>query len=169
MKLDDLPQFPTAAYEVDVSWDYLEDWIALTNPPLNLDPDYQRGHVWTEAQQIAYVEFVLMRGETSRSIICNCPGWHGDMRGPYELVDGLQRITAVRRFMRDDIRAFGHLRSQLRGSFRLWARFAWRVMDLPTRADVLKLYLLLNSGGTPHSPEEIARVRELLAKEGTPP
>lgn len=39
------------------------------------------------------------------------------------------------------------------------------MLDLSTRAEVLKLYLLLNSGGVVHSTEEIARVRKLLERE----
>lgn len=171
MRFRDIPQFPRAGYSVHVGWDYLEEHIDRARGdagPLVMCPDYQRGHVWTEAQQIAFVEYGLMGGESSMTITTNCPGWGRDYRGPYELVDGLQRVTAVLRFLRNEVPAFGSLRSEFEDRMSLVStRFEWRVLSLPTRAEVLRLYLLMNSGGVVHSPEEIARVRALLDKETT--
>ncbi len=100
-------------------------------------------------------------------LTANCAGWMKDWRGPYELVDGLQRLTAVLRFLRGEIRVLGIHYDDLtvvdRRCLPSRCRFKWRVCNLPTRADVLKLYLLLNAGGVVHSPEEIERVRGLLA------
>ena len=31
---------------------------------LQFNPDFQRGHVWTEGQQIAFMEFLLKGGKT---------------------------------------------------------------------------------------------------------
>jgi hypothetical protein len=165
----DLPAFPRAHYEISIEWCDLEDYIQRNRggkAMLVLEPDYQRGHVWSEAQQIAFVEYGLMGGENSMVITTNCPGWMVDFRGPYELVDGLQRVTAVLRWQRHEIKAFGHYMREYadrpgmdRGTFR------WRVGNLSTRAEVLNLYLLLNAGGVVHSPEEISRVRGLLEKE----
>ena len=39
--------------------------------------------------------------------------------------------------------------------------FLFNVNNLKTRADVLRWYLEMNTGGTPHSKEEIKRVEEL--------
>ncbi|MGK3981241.1 DUF262 domain-containing protein [Sorangium sp. So ce118] len=170
MRFRDIPQFPRAGYSVHVGWDYLEEHIANATSdagPFVMCPDYQRGHVWTEVQQVAFVEYALMGGETSMVITTNCPGWQRGYEGPYELVDGLQRVTAALRFMRDEIPAFGARFSEYTDRLRMMVRFEWRVLNLPTRAEVLRLYLLMNSGGVVHSPEEIARVRALLEKETT--
>jgi hypothetical protein len=169
MKFRDIPQFPTAGYVVNVSWTVLERRVGEdsdTRYGLILEPDYQRGHVWTTGQQMAYVEYGLMGGEKSMDITLNCPGWMDDWRGPYELVDGLQRVTAVRRFMAGEIRAFGYLISEFEDKMDyIRPSFEWRVLSLPTRAEVLKLYLLLNTGGVVHSAEEINRVKKLLEVE----
>ena len=162
-----IPRFPRSGYYVHVDWDYLDRH--LEREDFVMEPDFQRSHVWTEAQQIAFIEYGLMGGESGMLITTNCPGWMGDFRGPYELVDGLQRITAVRRFLHDEIPAFGHRLSEYKDQLAIsHARFEWRVFDLPNRAEVLRLYLLINSGGVVHSPEEIARVRALLEKELKP-
>lgn len=34
---------------------------------LNLDPDFQRGHVWTARQQVKFIEFLLRGGRTACS------------------------------------------------------------------------------------------------------
>jgi len=172
MNYNDIPQYPRAAYEVDVFWNYLDTYIygKDNDPntiPLIMEPDYQRGHVWSQEQQIAYVEYGMMGGENSMHITTNCPGWMRDFRGPYELVDGLQRVTAVLKFMRNELPIFGgHYRKDFTGVHRSHlTSFKWRVLNLPTRKEVLNLYLLLNTGGVVHSSEEIARVRKLLEQE----
>ncbi len=162
-----IPQFPRAGYEVNVGWSTLEEHLRRERgPKLELEPDFQRGHVWSEQQQISYVEYGLMGGESSMVITANCPGWMTSFKGPYQLIDGLQRITAVCRFLRGEITAFGHKISEYADEM-CWSgpSFRWRVMSLPTRREVLKLYLLLNDGGVVHSPQEIERVRALLASE----
>lgn len=164
----DIPKFPKSYYTVSIAWDFLEDQIAKPRGgcTLNMDPDFQRGHVWTEDQQIAFVEYRLMGGESGGVIITNFPGWMGDFKGPFDLIDGKQRITAVRRFLNNEIRVFGRLRSEFEDDHYLMSMyFDWRVMCLESRADILQVYLNLNAGGTPHSPMEITKVRLMLWKE----
>lgn len=164
-----IPKLPRAYYENPVPWrgvdKTLEDMRAEALAPFVMEPDFQRGHVWTEAQQVAFVEYGLMGGESSMVLTTNCPGWMGDFRGPWVLVDGLQRLTAVLRFVRGEIPAFGHRVGEYGDRIHSDVVFRLRVCELPTRAEVLKLYLLMNAGGVVHSPEEIARVRGLLEKE----
>ena len=165
-----IPQFPMAHYEVDVGWDYLEDalesWSRRIdgNGGLDMSPEYQRGHVWTREQQIAYVEDVLAGGEIGRNITWNSPDWMRSWDRPTELVDGKQRIEAVRSFLRGEFTAYGKL-SEAGDRFGHQCSFRFRVCSLTDRADILRLYLNINAGGTPHTAEEIDRVRALLASE----
>lgn len=77
----DIPQLPRASYTVDVAWAELEERVAMDEGlPFVLEPDYQRGHVWTADQQSAFVEYGLMGGENSMNITTNCPGWMGDWK-----------------------------------------------------------------------------------------
>jgi len=179
LNFKDIQPFPHCGYHVDIAWKDLEGWISkhVEEDGLDLEPDFQRAHVWTEAQQIAYVEYRLRGGRTGIELLFNCPGWMGDTThpavakmpnkmGPYVMVDGKQRLTAVRRFLASEIPVFGHLRKNIKGEMRLHiCSFTWMVAELPTRAEVLQWYLSFNSGGTPHTPEEIARVRALLEAE----
>ena len=170
-KFRDIPQLTSSGhYCVNVSWDYLESHLASESEsgmaPLDLDPDFQRGHVWTPDQQIAYVEYILRGGQSGRDLYFNCPGWQADYRGPYVIVDGKQRLNAVRQFLADKIPAFGHLFSEYTDKLRMTGpAFNWHVNNLKTRKQVLTWYLEMNTGGTPHSDAEIQKVRDLLAVE----
>ncbi len=70
--------------------------------PLEMQPDFQRANVWSEEQEIAYVETVLKGGAThARTIYLNCPDWKGGCSTKYKdfvCVDGLQRYTAIKKF-----------------------------------------------------------------------
>lgn len=170
LQFSDIPQFPRAAYEIDVEWGYLENWLkSQEDIGINLDPDFQRAHVWTKEQQIAYIEYCLQGGELSRTIIFNCTFWHSLDPKPgdsFDIIDGKQRMEAVRKFLRDEIPVFGDNVYSKMGRLRyIDGRFKIRICSLKTRADVLSFYLSLNSGGTQHTPSEIERVRKLLEKE----
>lgn len=169
----DIPQFTRwGSYGVDHEWGYLEKAIeSYIEQGLQMDPDFQRGHVWTEKQQIEYVEFSLRGGKSGRNILCNSPSWHVSAKTSYDdfvLVDGKQRLNAVLRFLRSEIPAFGTLRKDFTGRLRMTSgSFKWNVNDLQTRAEVLRWYLEINTGGTPHTEAEIDRVRRLLDAERT--
>jgi len=160
----DIKQITYANYYVNVSWDYVEDMLDSYNTyNLNLEPEFQRGPVWNDTQRSRYVEWILRGGRTGRDILFNCPGWMGDFKGPMLLVDGLQRLTAVRRFLNNEVKAFGYYRNEYQGTLRLHRHdFLFYVNDLNHYKDVLQWYLDINSGGVVHDDKEIARVRELL-------
>jgi hypothetical protein len=172
VKINDIPQFPKSNWCVDVAWRDLLGWVdqQVRVEGLVIEPDFQRGHVWTTEQRIRYVEYVLRGGEGGKELCFNRPNWNGrgtSADGPYEILDGLQRLTSAMMFMRDELPAFGRRLSEYedRTALRYYLGFKWRVFELPTRADVLRYYLDMNAGGTPHAESEIARVRALLAKE----
>jgi hypothetical protein len=139
---------------------------------LEMDPDFQRGHVWTEEQKQHYIENVL-RGVVASSgfvVQFNCPNWddfdyQGDLPRGFQCIDGLQRITAMFDFLSGKVKPFGLTPDDLRGSFfsvKGRYRFQVAIHTFSTREQLLQHYLDLNAGGTPHSAEEITRVRGLL-------
>ena len=168
-KYADIPQFKsaTSGYAVDTPIDYLERWVEeMQKDGLDLNPPFQRGHVWTEAQQIAYVEFLLRGGVSGRDLYFNCPSWHHPVPdGAYNAfvcVDGLQRITAILRFLCDEIPAFGTFASQYEDRKPIMLSVRVHIQDFKDEREVLEWYLEMNSGGTPHSDEELARVQGML-------
>lgn len=157
-----LPQFLRQRIDGDGS---------LCSIRLNLDPDYQRGHVWTLEQSAAFVGHKLEGGESPTLTIQR---W--DHSAVDEMVDGKQRFLAILGFVENRVPAL--LSSGDAFYLRDWPdeeqRYVGRSMDLVLRvryvrcrdrAEVLRLYLKLNRGGSVHSDEEIARVRALLTTE----
>lgn len=170
MKFSDIKPFIVAGeYQINIPLYRLQNWLKGMDDDLGieLNPDFQRGHVWTEEQQIAYIEFLLRGGESGRIIYFNCPSWYGDTDKDYPLqcVDGLQRLTAVTRFLNDEISAFGYKLSEYDSKVPTRFDLLININCLQTRAEVLDWYLQFNSGGTVHSEEELNRVRKLLEKE----
>lgn len=156
------------SYRVNVEWRYsehcLENWAHRGDgiAPVNLNPDFQRLHVWTQEQQIKYVEYILKGGRSGLDIYFNCKGWSGNYEGPFVLVDGKQRLHAVREFLANRLPIFdGTLFSQIEGRLPNEAQFIFHVNDLKNYAEVIKWYLEMNTGGTPHTPEEIAKAQAL--------
>ena len=165
----DIPQFTEAGYEVDVPWNDVGRWISIHSEAgsvgIDLDPLYQRGHVWTTKQQTAYVEFCLRGGTSGRHLYWNCSTWGRRYSTPLELVDGKQRLTAVTRFLADEVLAFGRRLSEYNEkllTFHPGTMFRFHIADLMTQREVISWYLELNYAGTPHTAEELARVRALL-------
>lgn len=161
------------AYRISVSLEHLSGTIDrfISSYGLQMNPEFQRGHVWTEEQQVAFVEYIFTGGGPSgKDIFFNCRGWMNEFDRNMVLVDGLQRITALLRFINNEIPLFGHLLKEYdRPVYMLRVHEIFiNVNDLKTEAEVLQWYLEMNTGGTPHTIEEIARVTKMLEdlKEG---
>lgn len=169
MKFYEIKPFTrTPTYRINLDWNYLEDWIEhQDNKDLNLDPDFQRAHVWTKEQQIAYIEYALRGGASGKDIYFNHSGWMTSFEGELVLVDGKQRITAALAFLNNKIKAFGRYRKGYEGRIPAHAEFIVHINDLKTKEEVLTWYLEMNTGGTPHTDEEIDKVKNLLIKELT--
>lgn len=168
---------PNAIWTADFPLNSLEgglDSFAKDWGGCNLEPDFQRGHVWNREQQERYVE-AMYRGTLPSSgllVQFNCPHWddenyQGDLPREVQCIDGLQRLTALRKFLKGEINAFGMPVQEFTGTrfcaqrSRFFVKFA--MFSFGTKAELLQHYLDINAGGTPHSAEEIARIREMLA------
>ncbi len=151
----------------------IESWIDRLNEDtvVNLIPDFQRGHVWTESQQKAFIESVLKGVVKDPIIRFNNRFWmssktEGDLPDEFVCIDGLQRLTAIRKFMKGEILPFGLSIDQLKGTayspFRSLFAIHVHIYQFGYRKDLLNFYLALNAGGTVHSESEIERVKGLL-------
>lgn len=166
---EDIPKLTrTGSYHVNIGLGYLERYLEeQIKDGLDIDPPFQRAHVWTEDQQIAYVEYILKCGKSSRDILCNCPEWQGGRTANYVLVDGKQRLNAIIRYLHNEIRAFGRYRDEYDdvGIRSVQYDIIWHVNDLPDMKSVYKWYLELNAGGVVHTKAELDKVRKMLEME----
>lgn len=180
--VSEIRPFRRSKYVVDVGFNFLESWLDGLNadygtdgrPGLNLDPDFQRGHVWSDTQRSRYVEYILRGGNAQIELQWNHPNWDSsgatDLPVEMQIIDGKQRLEAVRKYIRGEIAVFGRYVHEYAGTDfdikRSLYRLKMNVHDMKTRKEVLQFYLDLNSGGVIHSDEEIDRVRALLAAAG---
>lgn len=171
MKITDINLMTTSPHiKREVQWKYLEEHLEdqIKKYCLQIDPDFQRGRVWSEDQKIKYVEYCLKGGPYHRDILLNHPGWMNSFEGEYVLVDGLQRLTAVTQFIKNNLPVFNGVylndfdypRNLLGGQFSVFC-----INTLKTRKEVLQWYLDLNTGGVVHTLSEIERVRGLIEQE----
>lgn len=164
MKYSEIPKFVEKGnweceYPMELFVEAIEKFKA---DGLQLNPDFQRGHVWTEEQQVSYIEYLLQGGTTGRVVYFNNPsGYSGD----FVCVDGLQRITAVQRFVNNEIRVFGSYYADFEGTLKNVFMLRININNLRSRKQVLQWYIEMNSGGVVHTQEEIGRVKELLLME----
>ena len=173
-RFKDIPKFTADGnYEVHIPLVDLEGTLKSYDDRygLMLNPDFQRGHVWTREQQIAWLEFYFRGGKTSRVIYFNCAEFSQgyarnrekcDIEGMI-CVDGLQRLTALRAFLNNEVPIFGTYYKEFEDKL-IWCDHVilFNVNNLQTRKEVLTWYIEMNTGGTPHSLEEIERVKKLL-------
>jgi hypothetical protein len=168
---DDIPKLTTCGhYQTHIQLAYLEDklnhWINERTCSLDINPDFQRAHVWTEDQQRAFVEYLIRGGRSGLDIYFNCAGWMHNYIGPFVLVDGKQRLEACRRFLSGELKIFdGHTINDFENTnFLRSIDLIFHVNDLDSMEKVLIWYLEMNSGGTPHTEEELNKVRKMLNK-----
>lgn len=169
IRLSEVPKLiPTNNYYVNQPLDSLLERIEHdVARGLDLNPDFQRGHVWNIEQRIAFVEFVLQGGKPN-PIFFNHEGWMKSFDGEYVVVDGKQRLTSMMMFLRNEFTVFKNLDSEGIGyyarEFDMLGRYdlVFLVNDLQNRELVLQWYLQLNKGNIQHSDEEIKRVENML-------
>ena len=171
-RFKDIPQFTSdGCYQVNYPIMSLVKYIEeeVDTMGLQLNPDFQRGHVWTEEQQIAWLEYHFRGGKSGNTIYLNNPFWHSVREAKdaeykdYVCVDGLQRITAAQRFIHNEIKVFGSYYNEFEDGMRILPQMMiLNVNDLKTEKEVLQWYVDMNAGGTPHTNEEIERVKKMI-------
>jgi len=155
---------------VSEDWTFLRECVMglrLGRPPLNLQPDYQRGAVWTKEQQSLFLGHALLGGVVQPIYIDRDTGSdHAE-----EVIDGQQRIRAAIAFLEGHVAAVGwdgdkfvsFRYADMNEVDRRSHRLSFNVVYLNlARRNKLRLYLLLNSAGTPHTEEELNKVRRLM-------
>ena len=165
-----------SSYEINMPLNQIEKWLEGVKEDygLELNPDYQRGNVWTEEQQIAFVEYMLRGGNSSMVIYFNCPQFEMGScdriknadKLPMQCLDGLQRLTAIRKFVNNELPVFnGNYLDDFEDKeviLSCLTDLKFNVNNIQTKKEIIQWYLDYNSAGTYHSKEEIERVKKLL-------
>lgn len=117
-------------------------------------PPFQRPPVWTQAQQIRFIESIW-GGLPLGAYVYNRGVW----MSPYDgwLLDGQQRITAILDYIADKFPVHGYVWSELSVvDHRMFKAIPMSCMEthLEDPAQLAEIYDRLAYGGTPHEPKE---------------
>ncbi|MDW9481122.1 DUF262 domain-containing protein [Sinorhizobium meliloti] len=133
-------------------------------------PPFQRGHVWTDEQAVAFVNSAR-RGLNLGTYTFNTTLGLKDARRTDEqgreyyfadlwLLDGMQRLTALQRFFDDEFPVAGSFWSEVEESSKRFflsnVHFPAYETNLVDEAVMREMYDAMNFGGTAHREEERA-------------
>lgn len=125
-------------------------------------PEYQRGYVWTLEDKQRLVKSIFNRADIGKFLLLEHP--HPEYR--LEIVDGKQRIGAIREFIEGRFEYEGMT----------WFNLSWHdkhsfmdgmiqmakvQSDQVKKSDILWLFLQINRGGVPQTDEHIAMARAM--------
>ena len=165
-KFKDIPQkcyysLVNSVYSLPTFIEEIDTYIKHNN--LILTPDFQRGHVWNENQQIDFIENLLQGGARhARGILLNVPHQYVEYK-ECVLVDGLQRYTSILKFVNNELKCFNQYCNEFNDRpNRADVFMTIAINTLTTKKEVLEWYLSLNDTGVHHTLEELNRVKMLL-------
>lgn len=139
---------------------------------IDLEPDYQRGNVWTDAQKVALIDSVFRNIDIGKFTIIK-RNWGKDPNKPetpfmYEMLDGKQRITALYEFYTGKFKYKGlyfyEMHPRDREHFKHYSISESETEPL-TDEQKYRYFLKLNTTGMPVDKKHLRKVRELWLKE----
>jgi len=161
-------------YQINTDLKYLNDLLDHYKESygLDLNPDFQRGHVWTTEQRSNFMEYLIRGGKIFQPIIFNSPVFAGlnkskesDLSDDIVIVDGLQRLTTCLLFIDNKLSVFnGNYLSDFDDPKIILRTIDLRIAvnSIQTKKELVKFYIELNEGHIAHTKEELDRVKELL-------
>ena len=143
-------------------------------------PPWQRPSVWDGQRQRAFIEGILL-GFPPGAIVTVEPDWTSGpggravvKKGSGWLIDGQQRVTAIREFVEGRLCVFdglGYADLPRAEQLRRFDRVVLTRICLPNDTDetaLKSLYLRMNYSGVPHTQEDLARLADSVdGAEGT--
>jgi hypothetical protein len=127
-------------------------------------PNFQRDHVWTLDQEVAFIESAWL-GLPLGTYTLHQMDWGADgMPRPFSgwIIDGQQRLTSIQRYWEDAFPVFGLRWSELTRLEQrrfMSIKFAHYEADISDEAEVRDLYNRLALGGTPHHAHQRASIK----------
>lgn len=182
-------QYPTQHVKMDIR--HLKDWIASftgtsenysdTDALLELNPEFQRGHVWNLDKQIAFVENLLRGIDINKTIRFNDltmrshDGADEILKNKILCIDGLQRLTAIIDFIDGKYKIFNNQlnyqdilnhpdKPSMRRIFNN-SLIQFDFLQITSYKELLEYYIDLNTGGVAHTQADIQIAKDLLEQQ----
>lgn len=133
---------------------------------IDMNPDYQRGLVWSIHQEIALIDSIFKNVDIGKFTFIKRP--FRENEPGYEVLDGKQRLNTLSRF------ATGKLKYNNRTYFELAPidqyhfknySISYAETDSLTPEQKYRYFLNLNTTGVPISKDHIYRIKKLLEEE----
>jgi len=175
---EELEALPRFEQDEDIHFSFQQrDVRSLLHQYLNkygidLNPDYQRGNVWTEEQQHRLIDSIYRNVDIGKFAVIKRP-WGPDGNKPltpklYEMLDGKQRLTALIAFYLGHLaykgKYYNELSNRDQGHFMNYS-VSYAESNFMTQEQKYRYFLKLNTTGTPVDPAHMERVANLLKKE----
>jgi len=135
---------------------------------IDLNPEYQRGLVWTHSQKISLIDSIFKNVDIGKFSVIRRP-WGNDNNKPitpklYEMLDGKQRLTAIWEYYCGGFKYKGkyfyELHPRDRNHFKHYG-ISYAETNPMTDEQKYRYFLKLNTTGVPISEEHMDRVRKL--------
>lgn len=153
----------------DVRIDYYNNDISslihkVYSAGVNFNPSYQRDLVWTIEQKVALIDSIFNNVDIGKFTFIKLD-YSADLY--YEILDGKQRLTTICEFYEDRFEYNGKKYSQLCYSdshhFTRYPIIQGEVSNL-TQNQIYKLFLKMNTSGTPVSKEHLESIKSLITE-----
>jgi hypothetical protein len=137
------------------------------NAGLDLNPDYQRGLVWTEEQKVALIDSMFKNIDIGKFTIIRRP-FRENRKHYYEMLDGKQRLQAIMDFFECRFKYKGKTYNDLHWRDRLHIEhytINWAETEPLTDEQKYRYFLKLNVSGVPMPEKHLDKVRKMWLAE----
>ena len=143
--------------------DSLLSMVYGTYAGVDFNVDYQRDHVWTLDDKVDLIDSIFNNIDIGKFVFVQR---HSGTTGRYyEIVDGKQRLTALKEFFEDKFPYKGYYYSEL--SFRDQHEFrshgvTYGFLENPDKRAIYETFIKMNTCGKPMDHKHIDKVKKLL-------
>lgn len=124
-------------------------------------PDFQRDNTaWSQEMQVKFIENIL-KGCSTQLILFKIGTSY---ENPYQILDGLQRLTAIHAFVTGKITVFGGFTfDELRKGnvIKYTHMISVRMYHFKEKNEAIRFYIEMNENIT-HSPQDIDKAKQLI-------
>ena len=129
---------------------------------VNMDPEYQRELVWDMDDKLLLISSIMNNIDIGKFALIIRDYSHDVY---VEVLDGKQRLNAIREFYEDRFRYAGKLYSEMcfrdKAHFNDFPLVMLQVPEPKDRKDIYRYFVKLNTGGRPQDPSHIEKIRRM--------
>lgn len=133
---------------------------------VDMNPDYQRGFVWDDADRESLLETIFCNGKIGEFVFVDKPFVSFDTPSS-EILDGKQRLSTLIAFYENRFSYKGVYYNDLSGNDKqAFLNYPVSVGECreTDKKQILKIFIMLNKGGRPMSDEHLEKVEKMLTE-----